>query len=139
MFTGCAYNPHKDNWEIEFGEDWKSLPVGDIISIFGTPTPDFCFIEKRHFDTDGSFWPCVVLERLNEDDDEVAIEDDYYTVRLLPYFNETKWEDLELPRIMTQYPRASIRHFYLPYKSDLHLPNAFRHHIELKEGIFPEE
>ena len=112
---------------------------GEIIRIFGTPPPDFCLIEKRHYETDGSFWPCVVLERLHEGEGEVAVEDDYYTVQLLPYFNETKWELNGIPRILTKYPRASIRHFYLPYKSDLHHPNAFRHHIELKNEIFPKQ
>jgi len=48
------------------------------------------------------------------------------------------WEELKIPRIIKDFPRASIRHFYLPYKSDLHLPNAFRHHMELKDDIFPQ-
>lgn len=138
MFTGCAYS-HKDDWEMNYEEDWDSLSDDEIIRIFGTPPPDFCLIEKRHYETDGSFWPCVVLERLHEGEGEVAVEDDYYTVQLLPYFNETKWEASGIPRIMTRYPRASIRHFYLPYKSDFHHPNAFRHHIELKDDIFPKQ
>jgi len=138
MFTGCAYSTN-DDWEIKFEGDWKSLPIDDLINEFGTPAPEFCFIEKRHYDTDGSLWPCVVLERLHEGNEEIGVEDDYYTVRLLPYFNETKWERLQLPRVLRDFPRASIRHFYLPYKSDLHLPTAFRHHIELKDAIFPKQ
>ena len=137
-FTGCAYSS-RDDWEIEFEGDWKRLPIDDLINEFATPPPEFCSIEKRQYVTDGSFWPCVVLERLHEEDEEIRVEDDYYTVRLLPYFNEARWEELQLPRIMTRYPRASIRHFYMPYKSDLHLPTAFRHHIELKDDIFPEQ
>ena len=53
-------------------------------------------------------------------------------------FEDLTWEEELRIRILKDFPRASIRHFYLPYKSDLHLPNAFRHHMELKDDIFPK-
>ena len=142
LFTGCLYEPDDDDeWEIDFDGDWESLPIDDLINEFGTPAKDFCFIDSNYHYSDGSFWPCVVLERYHEDDDEeVAVEDDYYTVRILQShaFDDLTWEELQLPRIIKDFPRTSIRHFYLPYKSDLHLPNAFRHHMELKDDIFPK-
>jgi len=142
LFTGCLYDPKDDDaWEIDFVGDWESLSIGDIVDEFGTPATDSCVIDAKRDYRDGSFWPCVILERGHKTDEkEVAVEDDYYTVRILQSeaFKEQIWEKRQIPRIMTAFPRASIRHFYMPYKSDLHLSNAFRHHIELKDDIFPQ-
>jgi hypothetical protein len=37
------------------------------------------------------------------------------------------------------YPPASVRYFTKPYKSDQHLPGAFRHPIEIRDDLFPEQ
>ena len=41
--------------------------------------------------------------------------------------------------IDTGVPQSAIFFVDKPYQSDLHLPNAFRHPIELREDLVPEE
>jgi hypothetical protein len=141
LFTGCLYQRDSyHDWDDIHEENWEDMAIDEIVAKLGTPAMDDYDIDETHHYTDGSFWPCVVLKRHHEADTNVAVEDDYYTVRIVQshVYGQEEWGYLGLPRIITNFPRASIRHFYLPYESDLHLPNVFRHHIELKDDIFPE-
>ena len=134
LFTGCLYSEEEDADSDDFDdEEWKHLSAAQIMQIYSTPADgNFAMDESLKY-TDDSFWPCVVVER-----EESNV--DIYTVRIMqsPLNDLAKWDLLDQPRVITNYPRASIRHFYKPYQSDLHLPNAFRHHIELRDELTPE-
>lgn len=145
LFTGCLYSPrpNADNneqfWEgLDQEIPWEDMSVVDIIAKFGGPADhDYDIVDDASYPnyTDGSFWPCVVTKH------KADLTTENYTVRIVQSWNQDTalWEEKAFPRIITDYPRGSIRHFYLPYESDLHLPNAFRHHIEFRNDIFPEQ
>jgi hypothetical protein len=143
LFTACLY------WERgEFiYEDayWEELSVDEILSVYGIADGDNFILDEKKAYADGWFWPCVVTKK-NEHPNEtnVKLNDpdlsiDTYTVRIIQshLHEEALWEKRGVPRIITNYPRSSIRHFYLPYRSDIHLRNTFRHHIEFRDDIFP--
>ncbi len=148
LFTGCLYWEDLDRaWDdFEYWDDdiqeWDHLTLDTVIEKYATSADgDFNINESGSY-ADGSFWPCVVLKREQEGGngrDDVPVEDDFYTVRILQSDVQeiSPWEEYNFPRIIKNYPRASIRHFFKPYKSDIHLPNAFRHHIELNDEITP--
>ena len=68
-------------------------------------------------------WNCEIVEK--EDPNLL-------TVRILP-------SDVSGPIIITQYPKDLVTFRVAAYKSDLHLPNTFRHFIEINDEIFPEK
>ena len=107
--------------------------MDEVIEKYGTSNGHLYNVDETKSYSDGAFWPCVVIGR--EDSSDVV--GDRYTVRILqsPFYESTEWEKMKLPRIISNFTRPSIRHFYLPYKSDLHLPIAFRHHIDLPDDL----
>jgi len=76
----------------------------------------------------------------HEEDDE-----DRYVVRIYPsdYHHYYHGEDYYATKadhvLLKNYPRSSIRFVTLPYEADQYHPKAFRHHIEIKDEIFPEQ
>lgn len=113
------------------------MPVTEIIAKYGWTAKHDYDVRAGKYPSygDGNFWPCVVTKPEGDES-----KDDNYTVRIVQSANEEPafWETMGKPRIITDFPRASIRHFYLPYKSDQHLSNAFRHYIDLRDDVFPE-
>ncbi len=145
LFTGCLYHEDDDGFwrfvENEGGNNasWENQSIDELITGYGRPYGKQFKTDEDVAYSDGSFWPCVVFRR------EISISSDKveesYTVRITQsHVHETTvWEKMKLPCIISSYPRASIRHFYKPYESDIHLPGVFRHHIELvPEDMFPE-
>lgn len=138
LFTGCIF------WETNFDEEsrwsitdlnWEQLDNITLLERFASNDGAEYFgdYEDQH---DGSYWPCSVIR--SEDDDGST-----YTVRILGptrgHSHKPTWYKNRLPRFITKYPRESIRYFNGPYKSDQHVPGAFRHHIEIRNDIFPEQ
>ncbi len=136
LFTGCFYNENDERFWTDFdsNEPWEGMTVGHIIHRYGASYGDEFNVDDES--EDGLFWPCVVARQ----EQPKSLEDaDAYTVRIVQLASEpmTIWERKKLPRIIRHFPRKSIRHFYLPYSSDIHLRHAFRHHIELSDDMFP--
>ena len=139
LFTGCLYQAEDevDLKDIHQEGSWEDMPVTEIIAKYGwTAKHDYDIRTSKYPScSDGNLWPCVVTKH------KADLTTENYTVRIVQSWNQDTalWEEKAFPRIITDYPRGSIRHFYLPYESDLHLPNAFRHHIEFRNDIFPEQ
>ena len=133
-FTGCYY--YEDDvtfWTTFEGEEksWLEMQKDEVIHKYHRNYGEAFMVDENQSYSDGAFWPCVVLGK-----DE---PNDSYIVRIIQswLYEDTVWQRMKLPRIITNYPRKSIRHFYLPYKSDLHLPGVFRHSIHLPDDLFP--
>jgi hypothetical protein len=64
-----------------------------------------------------------------------------YVVRIFPspFHRRPRWDARGLPRIYTDFPRSSIRHFTKPGLADQHSPQAFRHHIEIPDEMVPPQ
>mmetsp|Transcript_38994 Transcript_38994/g.42233 ORF Transcript_38994/g.42233 Transcript_38994/m.42233 type:complete len:218 (-) Transcript_38994:35-688(-) len=86
----------------------------------------------------------------DEDEDEYSDDDDeeeeeLYVVRIYPSpvhfrkYGKADYEEDAIHVLLTHYPRSSIKFVTLPYQSDQHHPQAFRHHIEIKNDMFPEQ
>ncbi len=142
LFTGCFYYEDDElTWEKSFksGENWESMPFEEVISRYGADYGEAYEVDENGTYGDGDFWPCVVVRR--ETTEATVPDEDRYTVRIIQsrHYEETIWSMMKLPRIISNYPRSSIRHFYLPYMSDIHLPGVFRHHIELHDDLIPNQ
>ena len=141
VFLACQF----ETSEVDYGTyvyrestDWKSWSDKRILKNYGEDgneyeysSPNLGYIKHDEY----SHWPCSVLE------DE---GDGRYTVRIHQSplrsgeTQTTLWEENDLPRILTNYRRESIRYFIRPTAQDHTLPNAFRHHIGVPEGTYPE-
>ncbi len=139
LFTGCYYyEDDEEFWERFENQDhsWSETEKEETITRFGRDYgEEYAVDENKTYAADGDFWPCVVVHKEDSRDD---VKEDTYTVRIIQskFHKETVWSQMELPRLITNYPRSSIRHLYLPYKSDLHLPGVFRHFMELPDDLF---
>jgi hypothetical protein len=82
----------------------------------------------------GIYWPCSVVR---EDGDGS------YIVQVFPQPKSRDprplWFEQDLPHFLTNYPRRSICYFTKPDRSDMHLTAAFRHHIDIRDDIFPPQ
>jgi hypothetical protein len=111
-------------------ENWRGLSDDQILWVYSEDGSQFV-PEAFHYGLgDGVHWPCDVIFQENKDE---------YIVRIYQskIHESTSWNDNGGPRFLSSYPRKSIRYFPKPYKSDAHLPSAFRHHIEIPDDIFP--
>ena len=94
----------------------------------------------------GSFWPCSVLakEENAENKSNNNNDNNKYTVRIYPsdYHHQQyhRMQDIAKHLLVKNYPRESIRFFTVPpNQGDQHLSTAFRHHIEIRDEIFPNQ
>ena len=111
-------------------EDTESLDDEIIIEKFGQHGANY-----THTDANkdlAEYWPCAVYTK--DESNQTAV------VRIFqsPSMEMTKWMSAEIPRLLTDYPMESIKFFHGPYKSDQHLPNAFRRHIGLSDDLIPD-
>jgi len=84
----------------------------------------------------GWYVPCQILER---NEHVTGGKGEAYTVRVLHNPGDTmKWVRRRQAMILTHFPKDSIKFAMKSYKSDQFLPGAFRHHIGLKDDMFPE-
>ena len=148
IFLACQYYTHdevdyeEDNEEDSENDpyaDWKSWTDEKILEEFADDGEDFVYSELGYIDhAEYSHWPCSVLK-------EEDVDEERYTVRIhqSPLDSEvtatTVWKEKHWPRILTNYRRESIRYFIKPEDQDHMLPNVFRHHVGVPEGIFPEQ
>lgn len=144
LFTGCFYYDYADHeslWDsFQSGEDWQTMLSSDEILRKYTKDNGADFtVDQSGTYADGDFWPCAVIGRNASKNNNP--NEDTYIVRILQsvHYENTTWTEKKLPRIISNYPRSSIRHFYSPYRSDIHLPGVFRHHIELPNHLIPNQ
>jgi len=132
VFTGCLYWEDNDIGEdVETDPDWRSRSMEELVELYGVDGSHFSSNEGKLMD--GAYWPCDVLYA--ED-----MEGTRYTVQIFQsaMSEETTWEQMDIPRYVTNLPRKSIRYFNKPYESPQHSTKAFRRHIEIDDLIFPD-
>jgi hypothetical protein len=144
VFTACLYDEENyydndevyEEWVSEQGpgDEWKELDNKEIMEIFGMEwdgPPQFA----------ADYWPCSIVAKLVKAHDDGADDEVSYVVRIFQSksHGQTAWNMNELPRIIVNYPPTSVRYFTKPYKSDQHLPGAFRHPIAIRDDLFPEQ
>lgn len=133
--TGCVYweddeeDDEKDHVTDDSWQDWSDKR---IIREYGRDGSQFIAEDSEMYLLGGVYWSCSVVRQ---------DKDGTYIVRVFPsseLHGSPKW-DLEstIPRFLTSFPRRSIRYFTQPYKSDVHLRSAFRHHIDIRDDMFP--
>lgn len=135
LFTGCVYH-EKDadsHWVYDTEEsNWQKLSDSELLETYGGDGSGFHYSSDRGYTKhhDLTHWPCSVLRQE---------KDGSYTVRIhqSPYEYQQKWDENDLPRILTNYPRESIHYFVKPFSSDQHLPGVFRHPLGIRDEIFP--
>jgi hypothetical protein len=139
--TGCVYwedddeDDDEDNEATERtcmpDESWQQWSDEQILREYGQDGSQFIPEHSPRYQNGGVYWSCSVVRENN---------DGTYIVRVFPSSNmhgSPKWNLECIPRFLTSFPRRSIRYFTQPYKSDVHLRSAFRHHIDIIDGIFP--
>jgi hypothetical protein len=138
LFTGCQYWASSDDaheFYVEEDPEWRKQKDKDLLWRYADDGERYGYNYrgktsgyKGH--ADGSHWPCTVLRQ--EDNGN-------YTVRIHQNRLEDQepWDKNDLPRMLKNYPRDSIRYFVQPYMSDQHLPGVFRHPIGIRDEIFP--
>ena len=142
LFLGCQYETDDDidydgKRYSKFNSKWTTWTDRQILEAYADDGGDFVYGDKLGYinHRQYSHWPCSVLR---------ATEDGKYTVRIHQSPLESKqtettiWEQNNVPRILTNYQRESIRYFVKPTSQDHTLPGAFRHHVGVPVGIFPE-
>merc|ERR1711957_390476 len=98
---------------------------------------DFVYRDKTGYvyHEEWSHWPCSVL-KVNNDGKYIV------QIHQSPLHSgktaTTNWGYNNVPRILTNYRRESIHFFVKPESQDHMLSGAFRHHVGVPDGIFPE-
>ena len=144
IFTACIYYPTEmdvhEVWQ-DIETDLAALSSEELLQYFADDGSMYEGSYSRH--GEGTYWPChVLLEEEKQDHVEDNVNDELrYTVRIeqrdYDKIAQQPWDENELPRYLTNYPRSSIRYFAKPYESDQHLFHAFRHYIGIRNEIFP--
>lgn len=138
--TMCAYWPTVDDHDDVYQEqnaEWYEWDDDKILSEYASDAEEYTYDFNNH--GEHIYWPCSIIKS----EDEYG---DYYTVRIYQQIKTTKgkkddtmaWHTNDVPRFLTGYPRGSIRYMHHPYTSSIHDQNAFRHHIEIRDDIFPD-
>ncbi len=153
-FPSAAYNPlhsdetlrtiteqHRDPYPpnlvtaCRFQEDWIEDEAAE----------DYEMIQYQSWDTQENHFncllPCILLERLQ---DETNASTHRYTAKLVDHHHEN--ENIEytchifrqFEYIYTDIPRIGIEFIENTYRSDVFLPAAFRHPIQVSEGMYPD-
>jgi hypothetical protein len=133
LFTGCQYwTTELDQHEAfaEEYEDWEKLPDAELLQTYADDGMAYKGDYTVH--SDQVHWPCSALKDNG---------DGTYVVRIhqSDWYSTQPWEENDVPRLLKNYPRQSIHFFVKPYKSDQHLPSAFRHPIGIPEDMVPPQ
>jgi len=109
IVTACYWYEWKDK---EYDPDERGYYVADD------------YIYEGDLDNANKLWQCDILKK---------ITDTHYEVRILR--REQDLGDV----LLTMFPQESITFRMKRYASDQHIPDAFRHFIEIEDSIFPEQ
>lgn len=140
LTTGCWYEVTDEDYVIPSDETkrehWKDLDNDELLDLFSDDGSDYEMVANFAMHSDHSYWPCSVLML----DDDENNDGSRYVVRIHPHLHKEvlPWEEHDVPRILTDYPRKAIHFFVKPYESDQQLPHAFRHAIGIPDEIFPK-
>jgi hypothetical protein len=145
-----SWNPnHRNSWkQLSDAEIYEyALDAKNVFNMNKKNDDDHEYADDDEYDDDdydeygqgdyGNFWPCSVLAK--EANVENNINNNKYTVRIYPSEYHHGRFPIAKHLLIKNYPRESIRFFTLPNKGDQHLSNAFRHHIEIRDEIFPNQ
>ena len=132
--TQCVFWTNDDDYDKVYTRpvpDWMTWDDEKILEKFACDGE--MYVQDFTSHAERTYWPCTIL--LSEDP-----YGEYYTVRIHPsqFAPDLPWVKNKVPRIITGYPRSSIRYFYRSYKTDMHLDGVFRRHIDIDDSIFPE-
>ena len=132
--TGCVYWEEDEDDDDELDDGWQDWSDKRILRKYGRDGSHFTPENSGNYQYGGVYWSCSVVR---ED------KNGTYVVRVFPstfhVHGTPRWYLKSIPRFLTSYPRKSIRYFTKPYKSDVHLRKAFRHHIDIRDDIFPAQ
>lgn len=133
-------NPYPPN--LQTACDYESRYHGDPSDSHHQVTEDdMGTIEVRttwQFSNDGSRRPCTILSRSSTPNNE------HYTAVMAPLDNDSMPETYFLGsnnderHIVYHIPRSKVSIADKAYSTDIHSPNAFRHHINAPEDMFPD-
>lgn len=113
--TACFYDYQEEEGTASSSDNGvTTIPWNFTRHVFDWTNIRPCSILKRHDTTSGSF---------------------LYTVRIR---NRAPAPPVPKMHLVSRVPRQAIRFYNLPYTTDAHLPQAFRHWIGLGDGVFPE-
>lgn len=127
---------------------WKELSDDEIFKEYSIDVGKnrsvlFTHYEESTKEWTGHFWPCSILSKHDGGNDNE--DEDRFTVRIFPsdfydyYYGEESSESFAVNVLLVNYPKSSIRFVTVPYLGDQFNPKAFRHHIEIKDDLFPEQ
>lgn len=154
LMTGCVYwETEMDSSEV-FGtvnEHWRTnMTKEQIMEVYADDGSVFEYPNYKGYagHEDGLHWPCTVWspqEQEKDYDDETT-----YVVQIHPrvpmhrgssYQNHQVplWARHQLPRVLGNYPRTSIRYFVKMHAGDQYLPGVFRHPIVMSDDQFPDQ
>ena len=135
--TGCVYwdvfEGDVEGYSEYRGDRWHELSDESVLLYFSEDGSQFTPERSpRRYSFGGAYWPCSVVREE---------KDGSYLVQVFPKpkarTDPPIWHEKGLPHFLTHYPRRSIRYFTRPDRSDMHRDNAFRHHIDIPDEIFP--
>jgi hypothetical protein len=144
------HQPHHPN-------HWKRLSDADIFDGCALDAENNFNMERANDDDQGdydneygqgygqgdysSFWPCSVLAKVENEhnNNDNSNDNNKYIVRIYSSGYHDYPNDTAEHLLIKNYPRESIRFFTLPNQGDQYLTNSFRHHIEIRDEIFPNQ
>jgi hypothetical protein len=140
IFAGCVYRPGNVDEDGEKyqtpNENWKNLTNNEIMKRYASSGSKYVHGSRGYRKHAMMLhWPCSIL--FPDTDDDTYIVRIHQTPLGKKKIDQTIWFKNDLPRILYEYPRDSIHFFVEPEAADHNLPDAFRHHIGLPDGIFP--
>eukprot|EP00934_Nitzschia_sp_Nitz4_P000281 Nitzschia sp. Nitz4//NODE_540_length_12935_cov_73.125932//9866//11602//NITZ4_additional_000079-RA//1//CDS//3329531966//281//frame0 len=134
--TEQHHNPYPPNLitACRFGGDWIEDEFAE----------NYDMVQYQSWNTQSDhvscMLPCLILER-----DDIENGNTLYTAKLVDqhYENESVEYDCHIFRrfeyIYTDIPRYGIEFVNKEYASDAFLQAAFRHHIEVPDGMYPDQ
>jgi len=111
IVNACYWYEYNSEW---YNPDERGYYNGDDY------IPDY----PANMQTNNDIQRCDLLKK---------ISDTHYEVRIYHGMDESN------EVLLTMYPKESITFRMKRYTSDQYLPGAFRHFIEIEDGIFPEQ
>ena len=146
LMLGCQYeiDPKLDFKNRNYKQPnkfWKDLNDADILKKYSGDGSEYVYedaemkyLEHREY----SHWPCSVLKEEDPIQGRYTVQIHQTPLKGGYETRKTAWANNNVPRILTNYSQESIHYFIKPNAQDHQLPGAFRHHIGLPPGIYPE-